>query len=86
MRRLAAAVVVIRHLYRVIRNGQLRFRLETFGVYYPELPYRAPWWRVSPRGVWLLLRQAPAYAKWVVEMERLRHADGSAWWRGRRTP
>ena len=68
-------LTLVRHLYRVWRAGQLRFRLETFGVYYPALPYQAPWWRVSPRGVWLLTRRLLPYARWIAAMEELRRTS-----------
>jgi hypothetical protein len=68
------------HARRIVRSGQLRFRLETFGVYYPSRPYSRPWWRMSARGLWLLARQAPSYLRWVIEMERLRAGTGERWW------
>ena len=74
---------LVTHLYRVWRAGQLRVRLEAFGLYYPQLPYQAPWWRVSPRSAILLARQLGSYARWVVEMERLRRGGAAAWWAAR---
>lgn len=62
----------LRHLWIVWRAGQLRFRLETFGVYYPAPPYVSPVWRVSPRNLLLLLQHSPAYLRWVVEMDDMR--------------
>jgi hypothetical protein len=67
----------------VWRAGQLRFRLETFGLYYPALPYTAPWWRISPRHLVLFLRQSSAYARWILELDELRRAGVEATWRGR---
>ena len=74
------ALILARHFSRVLRAGQLRFRLETFGLYYPALPYQAPWWHISPRSLLLLLRQGLAYMRWVIEMEELRQNGPSAWW------
>jgi hypothetical protein len=68
------------HLYRVWRGGQLRFRLETFGLYYPALPYQSPWWRISPGTAWLLVRRLAAYVRWVEEMETVQRGGGAAWW------
>ena len=75
----------IRHLWRVVRGGQLRFRLETFGVYYPELPYRSPWWRVSPQALQMMAARMWAYARWVEEMEQMRRKGGAIWWQRRRS-
>lgn len=69
-----------RHLVRVWRAGQLRFRLETFGLYYPHPPYASPWWRFNMRSAWLLLRQLPSYARWVEEMEQLQEKGPASWW------
>lgn len=71
--------IVVRHSIQLGRAGQLRFRLETFGLYYPALPYTTPWWRFSPRGLILFLRQLPDYARWLVEMEDVR-GGGAVWW------
>ena len=79
MREIRAWLALLRHAALLWRTGQLRFRLETFGLYYPAPQYQAPWWRVSPRSSLLLLRQGRAYAHWLVEMHELR--DGpSGWW------
>jgi hypothetical protein len=72
--------VLLRHMYRLWRGGQIRFRLETFGVYYPRLPYSAPWWKISPRVTLLLLRRLPAYARWVEEMEDITVGGAPVWW------
>jgi hypothetical protein len=74
-----------RHLYWVVRSGQVRFRLETFGLYYPALPYEAPWWRVNPRGLLLLLQRLPFYIHWIAEMEELRRQGAEGWWSRRRS-
>ncbi len=63
------AFILARHLYRVWTGGQLRFRLETFGLYYPSEPYTRRWWQVSPATARLLLSRVGAYARWVEQME-----------------
>ena len=68
------------HSIRLWRTGQLRFRLETFGLYFPSPPYASPWWRLSPRTVLPFLRQLPAYAAWLAEMEDLRGGGPGKWW------
>jgi hypothetical protein len=78
VREARAWLALIRHTITLARSGQLRFRLETFGVYYPELPYRAPLWRVSLPVTALLLRRSRAYAHWLLEMHELR--AGRSWW------
>ncbi|HLJ66559.1 MAG TPA: hypothetical protein VKX16_04280 [Chloroflexota bacterium] len=80
MRTLRAAIMLGRHTLRLGRTGQLRFRLETFGVYYPAFPYAQPWWRISPPQLFLLLRQAPRYADWLSEMDALRREGAATWW------
>jgi hypothetical protein len=74
------AFVLARHVYRVWRAGQLRFRLETFGLYYPALPYQSPAWRFPIANAVLLLRQARVYAAWVIEMEAIRRDGPDGWW------
>jgi hypothetical protein len=74
-------MALLRHLLRLWRAGQLRFRMETFGLYYPQRQYEAPFWRVSPRGLTLLLRRIGAYARWVEEMERIERGGARSWWR-----
>jgi len=64
-------------MFRIWRSGQLRFRLETFGLYYPEPPYTAPWWRIRPRNAGLLLRQMPAYVRWLDSLNHLDAQRGS---------
>ncbi len=72
------------HVWRVWRTGQVRFRLETFGLYYPAAPYEAPWWRVSPAHSLLFLRRLKSYADWVVELEKIRRDGPSGYWDIRR--
>lgn len=69
-----------RHIYLLRRTGQLRFHLETFGAYYPSVPYKSPWWRISPRYATLLLRRTWAYAGWIEEMQMLRRGGAREWW------
>ena len=75
------ALALIRNGLAIVRNGQLRFRLETFGLYYPSLPYLRPIWRVSPRVALLFLRQLPAYSRWLAEMRDLERTGTEGWWR-----
>jgi hypothetical protein len=72
-----AWVTLLRHGLLLWRTGQLRTRLETFGVYYPALPYAVPWWNVSPRATRLLLSRMRIYAYWLLEMEDLRRRGES---------
>jgi hypothetical protein len=76
----SAAVAIARHGVRVWRSGQTRFRLETFGLYYPHLPYRKRAWQVTPAYLVLLLVRLPSYLRWVVEMDRLRREGSREWW------
>ena len=78
MRELRAWFTLLRHTLLLYRTGQLRTRLETFGIYYPALPYTAPWWSISPRVAGLLLRRARTYALWLVEMEDLRRRSAGS--------
>jgi hypothetical protein len=73
--------VFVLHVLRVVHGGQVRFRLETFGVYYPSLPYQRPWWKVSWRPLTYLLRRLPAYARWLETMEPPRHSGRVLLWR-----
>jgi hypothetical protein len=70
-------ITLMRHVALLWRTGLLRFRMETFGLYYPAPPYQAPAWRVSPRQTMLLLRRARSYGRWLVEMEDIRRAGAS---------
>lgn len=79
-RQLLAAIRLVRHAYGVVRGGQLRFRLETFGLYYPALPYTADWWRFPGCNLLLMLRQSKRYSAWVIEMEEIRRSGAGAWW------
>lgn len=72
MREARAWITLLRHGLLLWRTGQLRTRLETFGVYYPALPYTAPWWKVSPEATRLLLSRMRTYAHWLVQMRDAR--------------
>lgn len=78
--------LLARHVRRLHLGGQIRFRLETFGVYYPTAQYAAPWWRVSLPGLALLLRRTGAYASWVEEMDAVARGGGTSWWAARSGP
>jgi len=78
--RLVTARRLIVHLVGLLRSGQLRFRLETYGIYYPAIPYAEPWWKIRPRYLWLLLVHLRSYARWVDEMEELRSQGTRGWW------
>jgi hypothetical protein len=84
MSTLRATFILLRHALGLWRAGQVRFRLETFGVYFPTAPYSAPWWRMSPSVLILLLRRARAYAEWVEELDRIRRGGSETWWDGKR--
>ncbi len=72
MRRLRETMALAVHVVRLWRAGQFRFRLETFGVYYPSLPNQAPWWRVNPTTIRLLLAQMSTYVAWLSELQRIK--------------
>ena len=84
MREARAWLALLRHGLKLLLSGQLRFRLETFGLYYPALPYESPVWKVSRRPALLLLRQSRSYAHWLLEMQDLRQVGAEGWWDNRR--
>lgn len=73
-------IVLCRHGLLLRRTGLLRFRLETFGAYYPAPPYESPTWRLSPPYTVLLLRRAHSYGRWLLEMDAVRRGGARAWW------
>lgn len=77
---LAGFIRLARHVVRLARAGQLRFRAETFGLYYPSPQYAAAWWRVSPRTLVMLARRGGKYGRWLGEMENIARMGGSSWW------
>lgn len=80
MRDIRALIHLLRHLWRLKRAGQIRFRLETFGLYYPARPYESAAWRISPRVALLLLRSMRSYAHWLMEMDAVRRQGPHGWW------
>lgn len=78
-------IAVLRHAVLLWRTGLLRFRLETFGVYVPALPYTAPAWKLSPRYVALLARQSRSYGRWLLELDAIRRDGADGWWGQRPT-
>lgn len=84
MREVRSWLVLLQHGLNLLRAGQLRFRLETFGLYYPALPYSSPAWKISIRPAWLLMKRARSYAHWLLEMRDLRQSGAQAWWDRRR--
>lgn len=76
-------ITLIRHTALLWRTGLLRFRLETFGTYYPHPPYEAPAWRLSLPHTFTLLRRARAYGRWLMEMEALQRSGPRGWWQQR---
>ena len=73
---------LLRNAALLWRTGLLRFRLETFGTYFPALPYAAPSWKVSPRCVALLASQSRAYGRWLIELDAIRRHGADGWWSG----
>jgi hypothetical protein len=76
-----AVRLLIVHLYRLWRTGQSRFRLETYGLYYPGFPYERPLWAVNPAVLVMFARHLPSYTRWVRRMEGLRSRGPGGWWR-----
>jgi hypothetical protein len=76
-------VALLRHGALLWRTGLLRFRLETFGTYYPAPPYQSPAWHLRPAATLLLLRRSRSYAQWLVEIEQLRRSGAQGWWESR---
>ena len=70
---------MLRHVVSIVRSGQLRFRLETYGLYYPATPDSRPYWKVSPRALLLLLRSAREYSSWVKTTSFVR-VGPHEWW------
>jgi hypothetical protein len=76
---------VIRHVRRLQASGQLRFRAETFGLYFPAFPDSRAWLLISPSPMKLLLGQARAYSTWRREMCWVVTSGPHEWW-GRQWP
>jgi len=76
---------MLTHFLALVRSGQLRFRLETYGLYYPATPDKRPLWKVSPGALLLLLKSAPEYSRWLKMMGFVREGGAHEWW-GRQWP
>lgn len=76
---------MIDHLLALYRAGQLRFRAETFGLYFPSLPGRRPWWRVAIGSLLFMIRASRSYAHWTDEMNTVARGGPHGWW-GREWP
>jgi hypothetical protein len=76
---------MLAHFLALLRSGQLRFRLETFGLYHPATPDTRPSWKVSPASVLLLLRSGREYAAWIRTTGFVREGGAHEWW-GRQWP
>jgi hypothetical protein len=64
----------------------LRFRFETFGLWYPQPLYRAAWWRPSiALGLHLALR-ARRYAAWLAQMRVVEQHGAVGWWASSLSP
>lgn len=72
--------VLILHGIALARSGQLRFRLETFGLWYPRPLYQAPWWQPDPRVLRHLVGRTGRYAAWLRELNAIRRAGSTGWW------
>jgi hypothetical protein len=68
------------HGIALVRSGQLRFRLETFGLWYPRPLYQAPWWQPDPRVLWHLAGRIGGYAAWLRELNAVGRAGSTGWW------
>ncbi|GEM_PF-3980520 len=73
---------VVRHLWNLVGAGQLRFRMETFGLEYPAVPGRPV--RLPPgRNVLLVLASLALYLRWLREINVVLRNGGRGWWRWR---
>lgn len=76
---------LLKNIARARRFRLLWFRLLTFGLYEPHPLYGRrvfahPRWQANPRVAWLLLRHAPSYGRWLVEMETIADDGAAGWW------
>lgn len=71
---------LILHGIALARSGQLRFRLETFGLWYPRPLYQAPWWQPDLRMLRHLVERTGRYAAWLRELNTIRQAGSTGWW------
>lgn len=63
----------------------MRFRSETFGLFYPALPETRTWWRFSLQPGLLLLATFRRYRCWLSEMRTVATFGAHDWW-GREWP
>jgi hypothetical protein len=71
---------VLVHIWRLLRLRLLRFRLETFGLYFPSLPHSQPWWRVTPRVIPLFARRFLPYVRWTGDVRHVARRGAAGWW------
>ena len=76
---------MLSHLISLLRAGQLRFRAETYGLYYPAEPDQRRWWQVAPSTVVELGRNLRRYRNWRRLMVYIAAGDAHEWW-GRQWP
>ena len=76
----AALGELVIHGIALVRSGQLRFRLETFGLWYPRPLYQARWWQLDPRVLGHLAGRLGCYAAWLRELNAVRRAGSTGWW------
>ncbi|MBI4507932.1 MAG: hypothetical protein HY691_20590, partial [Chloroflexi bacterium] len=70
----------------LVRLRLLRFRLETFGLYYPSLPHERPWRRVAPAVALLVARRLPGYLRWIGDLRAVARRGAAGWWRRHQRP
>jgi hypothetical protein len=75
-----ARTLMMRHIARLARANQLRFRAEAFGLFFPALPNGRPFWRMSPVGLVLLTRAFGRYRVWHARMLLVARGDAHDWW------
>lgn len=71
---------ILFHLWCFRDHRYLRWRLETFGMYAPSLPYERPWWQISRVALIAFLRAFSGYIHWVKRMQLLSGAGPEAIW------
>jgi hypothetical protein len=49
----------------------------------PSFPDTRPWWRVNANALYRLVRNVPAYSRWVAEMNEVRLHGSAGWWQAR---
>lgn len=76
---------MVTHLATLFKAGQVRFRMEAYGLYYPSTPEKRPVWRAAPAAIPALLRSLPAYVTWVRQARQVQMGGAHEWW-GRQWP